>query len=337
MKQSSEARKVLKWHTAQWPTESAILANALTGSVTGHDLDRWLASLINTPNTTAYDRAIDSAYLHTGVGGSQLHHLVDGQHDLVGAFHAAQQGVPDGSESAALLGTAHHLSKDLFSVMGLPVVSFRPEDYAQASDWIRDHLGISKAWQADLLQVNGVELLGGGLAVAALLLGLHQSDTHRLAELAGGSGLAGMLAANPIAMLAAGIALVLAWKLRRQNECWSPVARRLAVGGTAAGASIAVGGMLGGVAAAGVVPLILSMIVTIAAGISVRRYLLKRYCANEGVVLPDGVGTELSSGVAQVRRSILAYHGNIREELTKAAADIFAHVQLVPAKDGEYA
>jgi len=320
MKQSGETRKILNWRTSRWSTESAVLANALTGSATGHDLDTWLASLINTPNSTAYDRAIDSTYLHTGVGGSHLHHLVDGHHDLVGAFQAARQGVPEGSASAALLGTAHHLSKDLFSVMGLPVVSLRPEEYAQASSWFHDHLGISKAWQADLLQINGMELLGGGLAVAALLLGVHQADTHRLAELAGGSGLAGMIAANPVAMLAAGIALVLAWKLTNRDESLSPVAKHLAVGGAAAGASIAVGGMLGGVASAGAIPLVLSIIVTIAAGILVRRYLLRRFCAEGIVDLPNTAKVELEEGVVQVRSSILAYHSNLREEMTRAAA-----------------
>ena len=39
-----------------------------------------------------------------------------------------------------------------------------PKTYCDSADWMQQHLGLSKAWQADLLQINGMELLGGSLA-----------------------------------------------------------------------------------------------------------------------------------------------------------------------------
>ncbi len=66
-----------------------MLGDAALGSGSGHALAQQLAAAINTPNSTVYDKAIDSVYLSTHTGGSQLHHLVDGQHDIFGAFEAA--------------------------------------------------------------------------------------------------------------------------------------------------------------------------------------------------------------------------------------------------------
>ena len=146
------------------PIQEALLVNAMSASTTGAALDTLLARSINTANSTVYDRAIDSVYLSAHTGGSHLHHLLDGQHDLAGAFAAAQAVAPNDSLTHQVLGTAHHLSKDLFSVMGLPVLSLNPKTYCDSADWMQQHLGLSKAWQADLLQINGMELLGGSLA-----------------------------------------------------------------------------------------------------------------------------------------------------------------------------
>ena len=106
-----------------------LLADPVLGSGSGHSLAQQLAGFINTPNTTVYDKAIDSVYLSTHTGGSQLHHLVDGQHDIFGAFEAAARALPDDSTWQEVMGTAYHLGKDLFAVSGLPVVSLRPEQF----------------------------------------------------------------------------------------------------------------------------------------------------------------------------------------------------------------
>ena len=164
--------------------QPALLLNAITGSDTGGALDTALAHAINTANTTIYDKAIDSVYLDTGVGGSRLHHLVDGQHTLLGAFRAAEAAAPTDSLNQQVFGTAHHLAKDLFSKMGLPVFSLDPETYHRKADWIQQHLGLSKTWQADLLQINGTELLGGSLSAAAVVLGAQRKDVGALAETA---------------------------------------------------------------------------------------------------------------------------------------------------------
>ncbi len=219
--------------------KTGLLADPVLGSASGHGLAQRLAELINTPNTTAYDKAIDSVYLSLHTGGSKLHHLVDGQHDIFGAFEAASKALPDDSLWQELMGTAQHLGKDLFSVSGLPVVSLEPGQFHAMSTWLHEHLHIPREWMGDLLQINALELFGGVLSTAAVVVGCKQRDVKKLAELAASSGLAGALAANPISMCAAAIALAMAWK--QQQEGSAGLKQGLLVGAGTSGAAMATG------------------------------------------------------------------------------------------------
>ena len=249
-----------------------MLGDAALGSGSGHALAQQLAAAINTPNCTVYDKAIDSVYLSTHTGGSQLHHLVDGQHDIFGAFEAAARALPSDCLWQEVMGTAQHLAKDLFSVSGLPVVSLEPGQYQAMSGWLQEHLHVAGRWLGDLLQINGLELFSGVLAVAAVVVGCRQADAQRLAELSAASGLAGMLTANPIGLCAALIALVLAWK---QKGASPELGKSLLVGAGSAGAALAAGS---GVAAlgSGVVASIGGVLFSVVVGMYVRRFLLQR-------------------------------------------------------------
>lgn len=219
-----------------------MLTDAALDTSPGHQVASTLAHWLNGPNTTVYDKAIDRVYLQTHVGGSSLHHLIDGQHDMVGAFRAAANALPDDSLWQEIAGTARHLGKDLFSVSGLPLFSLEPQTYHQASGWLRDTFHLPKAWLGDFLQVNGLEMFAGFLSASAVVLGYQQQDIGRLAELGGASGLAAALSANPMAMAAAAVALVLAWKGRANAV---QVARGACIGAGSAAAVQAVGAGLG--------------------------------------------------------------------------------------------
>lgn len=298
--------------------QPALLLNAITASDTGGALDTALAHAINTANTNIYDKAIDSAYLSTGVGGSRLHHLIDGQHDLLGAFDVARQAVPNDSLAQEVFGTAHHLGKDLFSVMGLPVVSLKPETYRQSSDWIQQHLGISKSWQADLMQINAMELLGGGLSAAAVVVGARKKDVGALAETAVSTGLAGTLAANPIAMCAGSVALALALRHCQDPEKKREAVQRASVGAASTVTTMAVGKLLGGVAAAGTLPLIGSLALSLTAGMAVRSWLLNRIkVVDANRKPPEAVGADESAKIWHRRVEFQALQ--IRDHYDEAA------------------
>lgn len=262
--------------------KTGLLADPVLGSASGHGLAQRLAELINTPNTTAYDKAIDSVYLSLHTGGSKLHHLVDGQHDIFGAFAAASKALPNDSLWQELMGTAQHLGKDLFSVSGLPVVSLEPGQFQSMSTWLHEHLHIPREWMGDLLQINALELFGGVLSTAAVVVGCKQRDVKKLAELAASSGLAGALAANPISMCAAAIALTMAWK--QQQEDSAGLKRGLLVGAGTSGAAMATGtavAALGSGALCTVGGVALSLVV----GIYTHRFLSRKVYSGRGLPL----------------------------------------------------
>lgn len=258
-----------------------LLADMALGGVQGHSLAQQLAAVINTPNVTVYDKAIDSVYLSTRVGGSQLHHLLDGQHDIFGAFKAAANALPDDTLWQEVMGTAQHLGKDLFSVSGLPVVSVEPSTYAKVSTWLHDNMHISRRWLGDFLQINGLELFAGMLSVAAIVVGYQKADIHQLAELCSASGLAGVLSANPIGLCAAALALVLAWKSARSKQ--AELGRGLLVGlGTAGAVSLVGTGLAALGLGVGLAPAVAGVCLSVVTGLYVRRFLSTRLYAPPG-------------------------------------------------------
>ena len=268
-----------------------MLTDAAVDTTAGHQIVSNLAHWLNGPNTTVYDKAIDSVYLQTHVGGSTLHHLIDGQHDIVGAFRAASNALPDDSLWQEVVGTAHHLGKDLFSVSGLPLFSLEPQTYHQASGWLQDTFHLPKAWLGDFLQVNGLELFAGLLSASAVVLGYQQRDIGRLAELGGASGLAAALSANPIAMAAATVALILAWKGRANSE---QIVRGALIGAGSATAVHAVGaglGLLG--AGSGLLPALGCVAVSVAVGLYARNLLATHLNKRADVPAPSKIKTAM--------------------------------------------
>lgn len=264
-----------KGNQSEGVLSSAILSQVWSSSTSGRNFDRWLADLINTPNTTVYDKAIDSVYLESHVGGSSLHHLVDGQHDLIGAFEAAKTALPDDSLHQEILGTAQHLTKDVFSVSGLPFLSISPDAYQVSSHWVRDHLGIPLRWQGDLLQVNAMELLGGSISAVGMVLGLKKKDLQILGEVAASSGLIGILSANPLCMVTAIVSLGFGVRYHRKGGSGSIVHGALQ-GGVASGTVLAVNSVLGPVVGVGLAPAIFTLSVSLAVGILVRRFISRK-------------------------------------------------------------
>ena len=251
-----------------------MLGDAALGGAAGHGVAQQLAEWINTANTTAYDKAIDSVYLSTHVGGSQLHHLLDGQHDIFGAFEASARALPDDTLWQELMGTAGHLGKDLFSVSGLPVISLDPAGYASASSWLQEHLFIPKHWLGDLLQINGLELFAGVLSSAAVVMGCRQADVRQLAELASAGGLAGVLSANPIGLCAAVVALAMACKVQRAGD--PALQQGLLVGaGTAGSVALAGAGLTALGLGGGLLPALGAVALSETLGMYVRRFLIR--------------------------------------------------------------
>ncbi len=253
----------------------SLVSNAIEACGPGATLETILAHLINTPNSSVYDRAIDAVYNSTHVGGSLTHHIVDGHHGFLGAFEAASNALPNDSLPQEVCGTAVHLYKDLFSKMGLPLTTMTPGEYRGFSDWLAGTFGVSKHWVADLMQVNGMELFAAALGSAAIFFGLNHIDALQLFEIAGSLGIAGLVAGNPLSIICGALSLVLAWRIRKSGQEWSPAMLAFSRGLAATGGAIAVGSVLAGFAATGVVPAIITVGLMAVTGVTIRNFMGK--------------------------------------------------------------
>jgi len=172
-----------KWALAGISVTEDALAGDEAGDA-GHLLAQMLAEKFNH-NFDAYDKAIDAAY-NAGTGGSSaLHHILDGQHSIWGAFKAVKDVSPDDSFLQELIQAIEHLIRDLCSVSGInPLFSMTRSTFDAISSVIAP-LGVSKMYLADALTINGVEVLGATMGIVAMLLGRKSLNSVRTPELTG--------------------------------------------------------------------------------------------------------------------------------------------------------
>lgn len=197
---------------------SAAWGNAVLASGPGDALARVLAKTYNK-NSNDYDTAIDSGYNATHIGGSRLHHLLDGQHSLWGAFGACRNVKSDDSIFSELWGAVEHLLRDTMSVSGIQPFFHLTRGEWEAVAGATASVGIRKTWLADVLTVNGPELLGSGLATVSLIF--IRKDSGRHASCSGAFLVSALVSANPVLLLAS------LWPLKRvltggarEVTCW---------------------------------------------------------------------------------------------------------------------
>ena len=70
---------------------TSVWVNAILSTEFVKGIEQWFTRF--NVNKDIYDSAIDSVYNATHVGGSQLHHIVVGQHTIWGAFKAAKDAL----------------------------------------------------------------------------------------------------------------------------------------------------------------------------------------------------------------------------------------------------
>lgn len=190
---------------------SVLAVDAMLAGSPGHSLAQWLAEEFNH-NFDAYDSAIDSAYNASHIGGSHYHHLVDQQHDIVGAYRAVEGVAPDDTFLEESLQVFEHLARDLCSVSGInPFFNLTPEQFQNAAH-VASQLGISKSYFADALTINGPELLGGTIAVLSSVAMARRPEPATLSRIGGGFLVTSLASANPALFPVAAFSLVYAMK-----------------------------------------------------------------------------------------------------------------------------
>ena len=231
---SPEAKKNL----FLWAAEGGLDATqGILASGLGHQFAQWLADNFNE-NFDAYDRAIDSVYNNTHIGGSLYHHLIDGQHSIYEAYQAVKGASPDDSFFRELYEASEHLLRDMLSVSGInPLFSMSQETFNKISEWLSP-LGISKMYLADALTVNGPEILGGFLSIIPFLIARKKPGKSMMAYLSGSMALCAVASGNPVLLPAAAYGI---YKSAREGEMsWKSLIYHMGKGAVVSGSVIAI-------------------------------------------------------------------------------------------------
>ncbi|MEW6557477.1 MAG: hypothetical protein AB1349_09000 [Elusimicrobiota bacterium] len=159
------------------------------------DLSRFLAAHFNK-NFDIYDRAIDSAYLKTHIGGSQLHHNLDGNHTIWGAIKAAREASSDDSDFVVTLNAIEHFIRDTGTPSEInPVLS--PVMFQSTKDYLLN-LGLEKRFINDLLNINTPEIASFAIISIGLLQNWNRIETKKLGEYTGKFLVLAGYAGNPL-------------------------------------------------------------------------------------------------------------------------------------------
>ena len=144
-----------------------------------------------------YDKALDSEYLRTKIGGGN-HRLFDGGHDIFGAWDKVKEAMPDDNFGQEVLGYMQALWKDISTVKGLPFATTSKESYDSWANTISKIPGVDKKYAYDLLSFDAYEILSTAIGSVGIFLALKKKDQEKLAELLGSMGIISILSANPI-------------------------------------------------------------------------------------------------------------------------------------------
>lgn len=132
-------------------------------------LSSWAVEKFNH-NFNDYDRAIDAVYNSTHMGGASYHHLLDGQHSILGVFNAVKDVKANDSSVTEFLQAGEHLLRDMASISGInPFFSLTSEQFSDLA-LLMQPLGISKPFLADALTINAPELVGGVIALLSTII-----------------------------------------------------------------------------------------------------------------------------------------------------------------------
>lgn len=205
---SKQAKRVWK-ETKHYSVEGAMAVTTVLSSAWSHDIATRLADTFNRVPGNVYDKAIDSA---AHIGGPRLHHLVDGQHSITGAFQAAHNALPDDSFAQEVFATAEHLFRDLCSVSGInPVTSISKDTYDSVAGFLSSTFHIPRSWTSDMLTINGVEVIASAFVALPLIFGWSKKQSAKFSEMAGSLGVSTIASANPLLGLIALVTLAKAY------------------------------------------------------------------------------------------------------------------------------
>jgi len=213
---------------------SSELAGAVSFPFLSQDQILEWTEKISSGTTSVYDKAMDSSFIASGIGGPN-HRMFDGGHDLGGAWERARGALSDDSRLQEVAGYASGIWKDLTTEQGLPFLTWSKDTYDSSATWIAEHIpGATRSWFYDLNSFDVAEVASSGLGVAASLFFLSKSDQEKLSELLGAMGITAIIAANPLLGLSAILVAAYSYFVKKHKIEGKRLVRGLGLAGVSA-------------------------------------------------------------------------------------------------------
>ncbi len=174
-------------------------SNALILLLSEDKLENQLSTILAEKfniNSDAYDKAIDSYYNTTNIGGPTLHHNLDGAHTFEGALKILREKFPDDSDFKLITEIVEHFSRDLTTPSGInPFLS--PNNFNVSKDYLMNNLEMSASSVNDLLNINAVELGAVVIATLSIIYNFNDQEIDKIGEYFSRISLISIIAGNP--------------------------------------------------------------------------------------------------------------------------------------------
>ncbi len=276
--------------SAKWVGQkTADQVGALGAFLAQGEILKWSEAITRAP-ATIYDKAMDSEYLRTHIGGGD-HRMFDGGHTLSGAWERVRDASDTDSFTQEVIGYVTGIWKDVTTPKGLPFITWEKQDYDRWTEWAANHVpGVDKEFLYDLLSFDAFEVLSTGLGAVGVVFALKAEDKEKLAEILGAMGIISILSANPIMGLAVIATTAYAYFVKKHEVD----GKALFKGGVVAGTSMAVFAILG-------LPLLVELIIAMVLAALLKKYVLSRDDLVEMMMLR---GKELGLSAVDVTRRV---------------------------------
>jgi uncharacterized protein YifE (UPF0438 family) len=227
------------------------VSTALADAHLARTLEQWTSEKFGGL-CDIYTRALDGEFAKGLRAGDEyvspwLHRLFDG-HTPAAALQAARSALRDDTSCEEVVGCLRALGSDLVTVVGLPLVTFTPADFARLEAFVCDGLGVSREWLIDALHVNaveGVQLVAGCVPLVAATMGWSERDAKTFAQLAGSLGVGAVAAASPLLVVVSLLMLARAYQLAKTGEARN-LWRQTVEGGATSAAALSVAAGIAG-------------------------------------------------------------------------------------------
>ena len=192
------------------------VTQGVLASTISADLDSMLVGLAKGPSTI-YDKAMDTGYLATNIGGGN-HRLFDGGHTIAGAFKAVRGASTEDSITQEGLGFVQGMFRDLTTSKGLPLANWDKATYDQVASFMESQFYVPRDWFYDLNSYTSAELVGGSIGILAVVFQWNRADTESFSRMVGSMGVAAVISANPLLLVIMVVAFARAFQKARTDS-----------------------------------------------------------------------------------------------------------------------